>query len=96
MLLATDLADYLVKSGMPFRHAHECVGKAVAESLRSGIPLDQLDFSALDPAFGTDAGAVFSLERALAARSNLGSPSIANVRAEIQRWQQILHQSSAL
>ncbi len=96
MLLATDLADYLVKAGMPFRHAHECVGKAVAEALRSGIPLDQLDFPALDPAFGTDAGAVFSLERALAARSNLGSPSIANVRAEIQRWQQILHQSSAL
>ena len=96
MLLATDLADHLVKAGIPFRHAHELVGKAVAEALRSGIPLDQLDFPALDPAFGADAGAVFSLERALAARSNPGSPSIANVRAEIQRWQQTLRQFSAL
>ncbi|KAB2642120.1 MAG: argininosuccinate lyase [Verrucomicrobia bacterium] len=86
MLLATDLADHLVKTGTPFRHAHELVGKAVAESLRSATPLDQLDFAALDPAFGADAAAVFSLERALAARSNPGSPSIANVRAEIQRW----------
>jgi argininosuccinate lyase len=86
MLLATDLADHLVKAGIPFRHAHELVGKAVAESLRSGIPLDRLDFSALDPAFGQDASAVFSLERALASRTNPGAPSIANVRAEIQCW----------
>jgi argininosuccinate lyase len=87
MLLATDLADHLVKTGIPFRHAHELVGKAVAEALRSGIALDRLDFSALDPAFGTDAAAVFSLERALAARTNPGAPSLANVRAEIRRWQ---------
>jgi argininosuccinate lyase len=86
MLLATDLADHLVTTGIPFRRAHELVGKAVAEALRRGIALDQLDFAALDPAFGADAAAVFSLERALAARSNPGSPSIANVRAEILRW----------
>ncbi|MEI7912574.1 MAG: argininosuccinate lyase, partial [Verrucomicrobiota bacterium] len=90
MLLATDLADHLVMAGIPFRHAHELVGKAVAEALRSGVALDQLDFPALDPAFGADAAAVFSVERALAARSNPGSPSIANVKAEIQRWQQTL------
>ncbi len=89
MLLATDLADHLVKSGIPFRHAHELVGKAVAEALRSGTPLDQLDFPALDPAFGADAAAVFSLDRALAARRNPGAPSIANVQAEIQRWREI-------
>jgi argininosuccinate lyase len=89
MLLATDLADHLVKAGIPFRHAHELVGKAVAEALRCGIPLDQLDFPALDPAFGKDAAAVFSLDRALAARSNPGAPSIANVRAEIRHWRQI-------
>ncbi len=87
---ATALADHLVKAGIPFRHAHELVGKAVAEALRSHMPLDQLDFPALDPAFGADAAAVFSLERALAARSNPGSPSIANGRAEIQRWREQL------
>jgi argininosuccinate lyase len=86
LLLATDLADHLVKQGIPFRHAHELVGKAVAVAIRSRTPLDQLDLAAIDPAYGPDAGAVFSVERALAARSNPGSPSIANVRAEIARW----------
>ncbi|MEO0017051.1 MAG: argininosuccinate lyase [Verrucomicrobiota bacterium] len=85
MLLATDLADHLVKAGVPFRHAHELVGKAVAEAIRTATPLDQLDFPALDPAFPADSAAVFSLDRALAARSNPGSPAIANVRAEIAR-----------
>jgi argininosuccinate lyase len=86
LLLATDLADDLVKKGVPFRHAHELVGKAVAAAIGSGTPLDQLDLAAIDPAFGPDARAVFSLERALAARSNPGSPSISNIRAEIARW----------
>ncbi len=86
MLLATDLADHLVKSGVPFRHAHELVGKAVAEAIRTGTPLDQLDLTKIDPAFGPGAKDVFSLERALEARSNPGAPSITNVRAEILRW----------
>ncbi|MEI8038136.1 MAG: argininosuccinate lyase [Verrucomicrobiota bacterium] len=90
MLLATDLADYLVKQGVPFRHAHELVGQAVAESLRTRTPLNELDLAAIDPAYGPDAKEVFSLERALAARTNPGSPSIANVRAEILKWQAIL------
>lgn len=88
MLLATDLADYLVRKGVPFRHAHELVGKAVAAAVASGTPLDRLDLPAIDPAYGPDAAEVFSLERALASRTNPGSPSIANVRAEIARWRQ--------
>lgn len=87
MLLATDLADDLVQNGVPFRHAHELVGKAVAEAIRTGTPLNQLDFATIDPAFGPHAKQVFSLERALAARTNPGSPSIRNVRAEIAKWQ---------
>lgn len=86
MLLATDLADYLVKNGVPFRHAHELVGKAVAESISSKTPLDQLDLSSIDEAFGADANAVFSLDRALKARTNPGAPSPDNVKAEIARW----------
>jgi argininosuccinate lyase len=86
MLLATDLADHLVKAGIPFRHAHELVGKAVAEAIRCGISLDQLDFHTLDPAFPADVTDVFSLARALACRTNPGSPSPANVHAEILRW----------
>ena len=87
MLLATDLADWLVQQGVPFRHAHELVGKAVAEALRTGTPLDRLDLPKIDPAFTAEAASVFSLERALAARTNPGAPSPDNVRAEIARWQ---------
>ena len=90
MLLATDLADHLVKQGVPFRHAHELVGQAVAAAISTRTPLDQLDLNAIDPAFGPDAKEVFSLERALAARHNPGSPAIANVLAEITRWQAAL------
>ncbi len=86
MLLATDLADYLVKKGVPFRHAHELVGKAVAESIASKTPLDQLDLSKVDEAFGPDANTVFSLDTALKARTNPGAPSLDNVKAEIARW----------
>lgn len=86
MLLATDLADYLVKKGIPFRHAHELVGKAVAAAIATATPLDQLDLAAIDPAYGPDAKDVFSLETALAARSNPGAPSISNVRAQIAKW----------
>ena len=86
MLLATDLADYLVKKGVPFRHAHELVGKAVAEAIATKTPLDQLDLTNIDPAYGPDAKDVFSLETALAARTNPGAPSVGNVKEEIARW----------
>jgi argininosuccinate lyase len=90
MLLATDLADALVKSGVPFRSAHELVGKAVAESIQSGVPLDKLDLIAIDPAYTTDMVSIFSLEAALAARTNIGAPSIQNVRCEVERWKACL------
>ena len=90
MLLATDLADHLVLRGVPFRHAHELVGKAVAHSLATGVPLDQLDFAALAPEYGPDASAVFSLDRALAARTNPGSPSREGVARELAKWEREL------
>ncbi len=90
MLLATDLADALVKSGVPFRSAHELVGKAVAESVKSGVPLDELDLEAIDPAYTDAMKSVFSLETALAARTNPGAPSVANVKREIDKWRSCL------
>ena len=90
LLLATDLADYLVLKGVPFRDAHELVGTAVAKAAESGTPLDQLDLAGISPHFGPDAAAVFDLDRALAARTNPGSPSIENVRAEVARWRKQL------
>ena len=90
MLLATDLADALVKNGIPFRSAHELVGKAVAESVRSGVPLDELDLKEIDPAYTDKMKSVFSLETALAARTNTGAPSVENVRREVERWRSCL------
>ncbi len=88
MLLATDLADWLVKQGVPFRSAHELVGKAVAEAVATKTPFDQLDLAKVDPTFTSDASSVFSLTRALAARTNPGAPSVENIRAQIARWRQ--------
>jgi len=90
MLLATDLADALVKSGVPFRSAHELVGKAVAESVKTGVPLNELDLKAIDPAYTDDMKSVFSLKTALAARTNPGAPSVDNVKREIERWRSCL------
>jgi hypothetical protein len=63
-LLATDLADYLVKKGMPFRQAHHVVGAVVALAEKTGKPLNQLTLAELqgvNPTFGRDALGVFKL-----------------------------------
>ncbi len=86
MLLATDLADYLVKKGVPFRHAHELVGKAVAESIATSIPLDQLDLTKISEHYGNDTGEIFQLKRALLARTNPGCPNPVIVKEQIERW----------
>lgn len=87
LLLATDLADWLVKEGVPFRNAHELVGKAVAASYEQGLPLDQVDLAAIDSAYRAEASKVFNLQTALASRTNPGAPSIQNVRNQVRRWQ---------
>ena len=87
LLLATDLADYLVRKGVPFREAHEIVGQAVAAAEQGNTPLNLLDLSTISGEFSSDAGEVFDLEAALRARTNPGAPSIENVRREIERWQ---------
>ncbi len=86
MLLATDLVDFLVKKGTPFREAHHAVGALVAESEKTGQPLPRLAGKKYGPA----AARVFDLRRALAARTAIGAPSPKNVRAQIARWTKIL------
>ena len=90
MLLATDLADYLVKNGVPFRNAHDLVGQAVAVAVESKTPLDKIDLSKISEHYGADASAVFSLKTALKARTNPGAPSIENVKSEVARWKKTL------
>jgi argininosuccinate lyase len=86
MLLATDLADFLVKKGVPFREAHHKVGAFVAESEKTGTPLPKLAVKK----YGATAAHVFDVRRALAARTATGAPSPKNVRAQIARWKKLL------
>ncbi len=92
LLLATDLADRLVEGGMPFREAHEVVGKLVARAQREGVPLDKLPPAVFQEASGIlDAETVartFRVDAALAARKSVGAPSPDNVALEIERWMQ--------
>jgi argininosuccinate lyase len=93
LLLATDLADYLVSRGVPFRQAHEIVGRAVALSAERGVPLSQVpvaDFRVLSEVFADDLHTVFNLEKAMTARRAVGAPSPENVAAQIARWRQSL------
>jgi len=92
-LLATDLADYLVKRGMPFRPAHHVVGAVVALAEKTGKPLNRLTFAELqsvDKAFGRDALGVFDLKRAMAKRNLTGAPGTREVAKQLARWREQL------
>ena len=90
---ATDLADYLVKKGLPFRDSHEVVARAVrlAEEQQkelSELPLDILQsFSGL---IEEDVYQVLSPEGSLHARNHIGGTAPAQVRAQVARWRQYL------
>jgi argininosuccinate lyase len=92
-LLATDLTDYLVRKGMPFRHSHDVVGKIVAFAEKSGKPLNELTLSELqsvDDHFGTDAMGVFDLNKAMERRNLIGAPGKKEVRNQLARWSRVL------
>ena len=93
MLLATDLADYLVNRGIPFRKAHECIGKAVALCTQRGCDLPQLtlaDYQSISPVFAADVFAMLTVEKSMAARQAIGAPSPQNVAAQLARWRAAL------
>jgi len=86
MLLATDLAEALVEAGVPFRAAHEAVGRVVAHCVRKGVDLRSLsreDLRAFHPDFPAGAGELLDLERAVEARNLTGGPARANVEAAL-------------
>jgi argininosuccinate lyase len=85
---ATDLADYLVKKGVPFRDAHETVAHAVKAAQTEGLDLSALPLSALQsfhPAIDADVFECLSLEGSLNARNTLGGTAPAQVRAQVAR-----------
>lgn len=92
-LLATDLADYLVRKGMPFRHAHHAVGAAVALAEKLGKPLGELtaaELTSVNAAFGADAKESFDLTTAMARRNLTGAPGTKEVAKQLARWRSAL------
>ena len=92
-LLATDLADYLVQKGMPFRQAHHVVGAVVALAEKTGKPLTRLtsaELQSVDKTFGRDALGVFDLKRAMARRNLTGAPGTREVAKQLARWRKQL------
>jgi argininosuccinate lyase len=85
---ATDLADYLVKKGLPFRDAHEAVARAVRYASKQGKDLAELGIEELkgfSPSIEADALQKLSLEGSLAARDHIGGTAPSQVRAAIVR-----------
>ena len=69
---ATELADYLVRKGMPFREAHELVGKIVMRAIELGKELEQMDLSQFSELIEEDVYEALSIERTLGAKSRVG------------------------
>ena len=85
---ATDLADYLVKKGLPFRDAHEAVGHAVKAAEQKGVDLPQLtldELKAFCPQVENDVFSVLTVTGSLASRNHIGGTAPEQVRAAIQR-----------
>jgi len=92
-LLATDLAEYLVQKGKPFREAHHAVGAVVARAEQTGTPLNQLtlaDLQSVDQTFQRDALTTFDLQRAMAKRNLPGAPGTKEVAKQLVRWRKLL------
>ncbi|ERP99115.1 argininosuccinate lyase [Marinobacter sp. ES-1] len=85
---ATDLADYLVKKGVPFRDAHEIVGKSVAFGVAEGRDLSEMTLEELQQfsdVIGEDVFDVLTLEGSVQARDHLGGTAPNQVRAAVAR-----------
>lgn len=92
-LLATDLADYLVLKGMPFRKAHHVVGEVVALAEKLAKPLDKLTLAELqtvDRQFDPGTLKIFDTESALAKRDMTGGPSRKQIQKQLARWRNTL------
>lgn len=94
--LATDIADYLVKKGMPFREAHHAVGKAVKFSEQDGCELSKLSmerWKEISPLFDEDVYGVFSVENAVDARCAWGGTARFRVIEQIRFAEKVLANS---
>ena len=90
---ATDLADYLVKKGMPFRDSHEVVALAVRHADRAGVDLSELpleDLQSFSDLINEDVYNVLTPEGSLNARNHLGGTAPEQVRRQVARWRALI------
>jgi argininosuccinate lyase len=90
VLLATEAADYLVRKGIPFRQAHDIVGKVLREAEKQNVPWTSLPLETLkklSPAFDADLPSSLSVEAALASKNVPGGTAPDSVRAAISDLQ---------
>lgn len=86
-LLATDLADYLVEKGVPFREAHHIAGRAVAHGVATDTRLEDMstdEFQAIHPGIEADVHPSLDVQRTLSRRGLIGGPSPVAVRREVE------------
>jgi len=92
-MLATDLADYLVKHGVPFREAHGLVGQAVRRAQVLGVSLDQISLNELQeisPVFSGDVSQVFDFQASVNRRAVPGGTAEVSVRGQIEECEKLL------
>ena len=95
---ATDLADYLVRHGTPFRTAHDIVGQTVRAASERGCGLEDLPLDVLksfSPAIEEDVYEVLKLEGSVNARNHLGGTAPAQVAKQVERWEAIISERAA-
>ena len=95
---ATELADYLVRKGMPFREAHETVGRAVVQAMGRGVELHELtldELKSISPLIERDAFDSLSLERTLESKSQIGGTAPERVAAELDAAKQRLKRTAS-
>jgi len=94
-MLATDLAEYLVRKGVPFRETHHVAGAAVRAAEAAGVPLSALGLPALQalhPAFEADVSALWSFERSAESRDTEGGTSARSVQEQVAKLRAYLAQ----
>jgi argininosuccinate lyase len=95
-LMATDLAEWLVRQGVPFRDAHHMVGRFVGDCKKRGIGLDQATLKQMReaiPAAKPECLKMFDPRRSVEARTTTGGTAPSQVKKQVAFWQKALKHS---
>ena len=94
---ATDCADYLTKTGLPFRDAYTAVGHLVAQCTAQGKTLEELtleELKAVSDLFEADVYDALNLENCMALRASYGGPAVSETTRQIQEIEQFIQERS--